>query len=190
MQQLLSLILMSWRRIPANGKLSHNSRIHRVAGEPTSQDSGAHYNNLTITITRMMITKRPIMMISLALWRPDESPLVEIRLPSRHQIYSLYFSNPHLRALPHRASIYGNSIGDHFVYGRSCDKKCACHPLCASAGRPEKPLSRYIECSRDFPGVRISPPFALCYRLVRAAHAVCSPASPGKRQRASRRKPA
>lgn len=105
MQKLLSLILIGWRRIPANGKLRHNPEIPRMAGNPTSQDSSARYSNLIITITRMITIKNPIMMTSLVLGRSDETPQVKIRFPSRHQVYSLYFSTPRLRALSHRESI-------------------------------------------------------------------------------------
>ena len=39
----------------------------RLAGKPALQVAGARYNNLTITITRMITIKRPIMMTSLVL---------------------------------------------------------------------------------------------------------------------------
>jgi hypothetical protein len=111
MQKLLSLILMGWRRIPANRKPRHHSEISRMAGEPASQDSSARYNNLTMTITRMITIKRPIMMASFVLWRLDETPRIKIRFPSRHQMCSLHFSTPRLRALPHIVSIYGSWKG-------------------------------------------------------------------------------
>jgi len=42
-------------------------RTPRLAGKPALQEAGARYNNLTITITRMITIKRPITMTSLVL---------------------------------------------------------------------------------------------------------------------------
>lgn len=50
------------------------------------------YNNLKITITRMITIKRPIMMTSLVLGRPDESPQVKIQFPSRSVMKSVPFN--------------------------------------------------------------------------------------------------
>lgn len=44
-----------------------DSGIFYLASKPALQEAGARYNNLTITITRMITIKRPIMMISLVL---------------------------------------------------------------------------------------------------------------------------
>jgi hypothetical protein len=54
-------------------------------GKPASQDFSARYNILTMTITRMITIKRPIMMNSFVLGQYAEIPRIKIRSPSLHQ---------------------------------------------------------------------------------------------------------
>ena|ERR1039457_21475 len=82
--------------------------LHGISNEVCTVQPmvAVRYTNLSTMITRMMTSNSSIMMTSLVLGRPDESPQIKIRFPSRRQMYSFCFSTPRLRSLPHRASKY------------------------------------------------------------------------------------
>jgi hypothetical protein len=82
--------------------------LHGISNEVRTVQPmvAVRYTNLSTMIMRMTTSNSSIMVTALVLGRPDESPQVKIRFPSRRQMYSLYFSIPRLRSLPHRASKY------------------------------------------------------------------------------------